>query len=302
MKTLWAVIPALLIAANSGAAEIVTETTENGVKTRWSVTSISPDNIMRIDEGGWGSSSTMSAEASAGGSPGVTYIQGRADDTTIYNPDSGEIMSVEGNICRVLSKDSAPPPGMDFMGGADMQAHQRQMAEAMQGANSQIAEAMKQAQQSGASQAQVDAMNAMLGGLGQSPIETDDALRVVSLDRMEIVGDYKTEVFLARTAAGVDKYRLYMVDVDKVPGGRSVKDGMTGMVNTYAEYMEGINAGALMDEGLTTVLTSPQFADSYPAAFEDLQMGTRTAITKASAGASDANFKPVCDKRDMMAY
>jgi len=116
------------------------------------------------------------------------------------------------------------------------------------------------------------------------------------------VGDYDTDVYLARTAGGVEKYRLYMVNIDKVPGGRDVKAGMVGMVNLYGEYMEGINAGALMDESLTTVLTSDQFKDSYPAAFEDLQRNTRTAITNASAGASNADFTPECEKRDMMSY
>jgi hypothetical protein len=220
----------------------------------------------------------------------------------IYNPDTAEIMSVEGNICRVLSRDSAPPPGMDFMGGADMQAQQRQMAEAMKGANAQIAEAMRQAKESGASQAEIDAMNAMLGNIGRSSaFATDNSLHVVSLDRSETVGDYRTDVYVARTAADVDKYRLYMVDIDKVPGGRSVKDGIVGMVNTFADYMEGINAGALMNEGLTTVLTSAQFADSYPVAFEDLRLGTRTVIVNASAAASSADFAPACEKRDMMA-
>lgn len=300
MKKLWVVIPALMIGAFAGAAEIATETTENGVKTRWSVTSISADNLMRIDEGSWGGSSTMSDEASAGGSADVTYFQSSADDTTIYDPHLEEIMSVEGNICRVLSKDSAAPPGMEFMGGADMQEHQRKMAEAFKGADAQIAGAIEQARQGGASQAQLDMMNAMLGGLGQAPVETDDTLHVVSLDRTETVGDYQTEVFLATTAAGVDKYRLYMVDIDRVPGGRSVKDGMIGMVNLYGEYMEGINAGALMDESLTTVLTSPDFADSYPAGWFDVETGTLTAITKASAAPSNADFGPDCTKKDMM--
>ena len=304
MKTLWAMVPALMIGATAGAAEIRTETTQDGHKIRWSVTRISPDDIMRVEEGGFGSSVSMSAEGSAGGTATMNYIKGDANDVTIYNPHSKEIMSVEGKVCRVLSADSAPPPGMDFMGGAEMQEHQRQMAEAMKGANAQIAQAMAQAKQGGASQAELDALNratAMLG-LTEGPEQTDDALEIISLDRKETVGEYTTDVYLARTVAGVDKYRLYMVDIDEVDGGGKVKRGMVGMVGLYGEYMEGINAGALMDESLTTVLTSEQFEDWYPAAFEDLERNTRTAIVHASAAESTANFDPDCEKKDMMSY
>jgi len=278
------------------AAQIETTTTENGVKTRWSITRIGENDVMRIDEGGWGSSVSMSGAASAGSdAASVRYEKGTVQDTIIYLPNPGEVMMVEGKVCRVLSKDSAAPPGMDFMNSPEMKEHQSQMAAAMANARAQM-------EQSGLSQAQIDAMGDLVGGFDMAEPPQDDALHFELLDKNVSVGEFTADVYAAKIASGVEKFRFYMADIDDVPGGRAVKNGMVGMMNIYAEYMSNIGAGQLMDEAVVTIMNGPKFEDQYPVAIDDLEGNSHTVISSASSARSDVDFTPDCQKKDMMEY
>lgn len=93
-----------------------------------------------------------------------------------------------------------------------------------------------------------------------------DALQMEPLKKNVAVGNFMADVYLARTTGGVEKYRSYMGDTSDVPGGRTVRHGI----------------GGVMDEGIVTMLNGEDFKDRYPVAIDDLQRGTRTDVTKAS--------------------
>ncbi len=292
MRSILLAVLALALAAPLLAAQIESKTTRNGVPESWSVTSVGPGGVLRIDEGGF------SSTASGGG---LTFAKGAIRDTMIFDPEAGEIMSVEGSVCRVLSSSSAPPPGMEFMDSAEMQAHQEEMARAMAGANEQIAEAMKQMRESGASQAELDMMENMMEGFqvpGGRP--EDNRLEIVAEDRGVSVGEFEADVYLAKSPAGVEKFRFYMTDVDDIPGGEAIKDGVVGMMNTMADVMKSMGVGQIMDDGMMTVINGPEFKGKYPVAVDDLQAGTRSEVTSASGRKADVDFSPDCEKRDMM--
>ncbi len=299
-------LPIALLAGVSFAAsdtgQIETTTTENGVKTEWTVISVGEGKKIRVDGGGWNASASASGAAAAGSGGKVSYDKGRVKDTMIYDPETREIMSVEGKVCRVMNA-SAGVPGMGHMNSPEMQAHQKQMAEAMAGANKQIAEAMAQMKKEGASQAEMDAMNQVLGGFNMAgQVPNKDALEVELVDKNVSVGKYKADVYLARTASGIEKYRFYMADVDDIPGSQPVRDGMVGMMETFAEMMDNMGVGGLMDEGISTVIASSEFKGQYPVAIDDLQRNTHTEVTNARADAGNVDFSPDCEKRDMMSY
>ncbi len=302
MRSIFLVVLLLQFTAASHAAQIETKTTENGVPTRWSITTVGDGKKIRIDEGGWNASATASGAAAAGtGGVSVDYQKGPVRDTMFYYPDPGEIWSVEGKICRVLSRDSAPPPGMGFMNSPEMQAHQKEMAKARSGASETIAKAMQDMRDSGASQAEIDAMNRVLGGLDMATAPPNKkALEVERLDKNVSVGKFKLDVYLARTAGGVEKYRFYMADVDDIPGGQDIRDGMVGMMETFAELMNRMGISGMMDEGMVTIMTGPDFEGKYPVAIDDLQRKTRTEVVSTNASAGNVDFSPDCEKRDMM--
>jgi len=296
MRNFFLVVPLLLCLNAAIAAQIETTTTENGTKTRWSVTSIGENQLMRIDEGGWGSSVTMSGEASAGSSSAnVQYEKGKVQDTIIYDPNLGEVMMVEGNVCRVLSAQSAAPPGMDFMSSPEMKDHQARMAGAM-------ADARAQMEQSGMSQAQIDAMGDVLGGFDMAEPPREDTLHFEAQEKNVSVGEFTADVYVAKTASGVEKYRFYMADIDDVPGGRAIKKGMVGMMNIYAEFMSNVGAGQLMDEALVSIMNGPRFEGEYPVAIDDLQDNSHTVISLASDDGPSVDLTPDCVKKDMMEY
>ncbi len=302
MRSIFLGILALQFAALAHAAQIETTTTENGVLTRWSITTVGDGKKIRIDEGGFNATGVASATAAAGtGGVDVSYEKGPVRDTMIFDPDNGEMMSVEGKICRVLSSKSAPPPGMEFMNSPEMQAHQQEMAKAMAGRDKKVAEAIAQMKASGASQAQIDAMSKVLGGFDMATAPPNKkALEVERVDRNVSVGEFRADVYLARTAGGVDKYRFYMADVGDIPGGQDVRDGMVGMMETFAELMKQWGVGGVMDEAIVTIMTGPDFAGKYPVAIDDLQHNTHTEVVSARASAGNVDFSPDCEKRDMM--
>ncbi len=304
MRSMLLAVLTLPLAAPLQAAQIETTTTKDGVPERWSVTSVGDGNKMRIDEGGFNAMAVASGAAAAGNEGvSVSYEKGPVRDTMIHDPAAGEIMSVEGEICRVLSSKSAPPPGMGFMNSPEMQAHQKEMAKAMAGRDKQVAEAIAQMEQSGASKAQIDAMKKVLGGFDMAtPPPNKDALEVERLEKNVSVGKFRADVYLAKTVGGEEKFRFYMTDVDDIPGGQDVRDGMVGMMESFADLMNQWGVGGVMDEAIVTIMTGPDFAGKYPVAIDDLQRNTHTEVVRASASAGDVDFTPDCKKQDMMQF
>ena len=283
---------ALLLCTPADAARIATETTENDVKVRWSVTNVSEQGVMRIDEGSWQTAATASSTASSG-SASLSYDRSAESSTMIYDPTAGEIISVEGSVCRVFAADSAPPPGMDFMGGAEMQAHQQQMAAA-------LARAKQEMKNSGMSQADMEAMSRMLDGLGNRGMAQPKAKPELSLlDDDVTVGDFDGSLYRVDNSAGVEQYRVVLVDVDDVPGGRAVRAGMDGMFAIFSDYMQGMGMSGMPGQELLRVLQDPEFAGLYPVLIEDHGRGWRTEIVAADDDAEVVEFTPDCERRGM---
>ncbi|MEL7186706.1 MAG: hypothetical protein AAFN50_09795 [Pseudomonadota bacterium] len=295
------VLALLLAGGNVLAGQIISETTENGAKTRWSVVNINADGVMRIDEGGYGAS-VSTADAGSMQASSVTYTKGNVRDTIIYNPQPGEIMSVEGNICRVLSADSAPPPGMGFMNSPEMAQHQQQMAAAMSNKDRQIQMAIQQLEQSGASQADIDRMKQMLGAFdipGMQQPETP-SYSFELLDGSASAGDFNGRRYSISDQHGAERFRVVMVPVNEVPGGRKARDGMDGMMGVFEQYMQGSGLPIGLGDGLMDIMQNDEFAGDYPALIEDLQENSITAIVSASDDAANVDFAPQCERRGMM--
>lgn len=288
------VLACVLTGSSAFAAQISSETTENGAKTRWSVINISSAGVVRIDEGGWSASVSAPAAGSLQSSS-VQFTRTEIRDTIIYNPQSAEVMSVEGDICRVLSADSAPPPGLGFMNSPEMAEHQTKMQGAM-------AEAMQQMEDSGMSQREIDAMKELMGGMAmpgmQPPSKPSYSFEL--LDSSASVGSYRGRLYSISDQHGTERYRVVMVPVDDVPGGRKARDGMDGMMNVFRQYMQGSGLPGGYGDALMEVMQDAEFSADYPARIEDLQQNSTTEIVAASSDAADVVYEPQCERRGMM--
>lgn len=287
----------LIVNIPAYAATLEVETSENGVKSSWSITYVNGAGVMRVDEGSWVASVSAPAAGSIQSST-VTYTRGRIQDTIIYNPDADEILSVEGEICRVLSADSAPPPGMGFMNSPEMQAQRQQMGSA-------AADAIKQMEQSGASPQQIQAMKDMMGTLdipGMEPPEPPSN-DIQLVDGNVTVGDYTGRRYSISDSTGTELYRVVLASVDDLPGGQQARDGMEGMMALFEEYMQGAGLPtAGLVGGLTEFMTDQQFASDYPLQVEDLQRGTVSTVILASDDIAAVEFDPECERQDMTGF
>lgn len=286
---------ALLLAGSSAfAAKITSETTENGAKTRWSVINISEAGVVRIDEGGWAASVSAPAAGSMQSSS-VQFSKGDIRDTIIYNPQSEELMSVEGDICRVLSADSAPPPGMEFMSSPEMSEHQQKMEGAM-------ADAMRQMENSGMSQKDIDKMKDFMGGMNLPGMQqqTKPSYSFELVDSNASAGEYTGRLYSITDQTGMERYRVVMVPVDDIPGGRKARQGMDGMLSLFQQYMQGAGLPGGYGDALIVIMQDSEFSGDYPASIYDARENSTTEIVDADKQAAAVEFDPQCERRGMM--
>ncbi|NNF16510.1 MAG: hypothetical protein HKN70_07160, partial [Gammaproteobacteria bacterium] len=251
---------------------------------------------LRIDEQG------IDAEASSGAVAGgnnmtTRYSAGASRDTMLYQSRGKAMVSVEGNVCRRMTADSAPPPGMPS--GRDAKQMNDQMAAAMSQANAAMEEALRQARKQGMTPEQERAMAQWTQPLmnAQSPQQKRE-VQIRKLNDSISVAGFKGDGYEVTDEKG-RLHRVWLAPASKVPGGRQVRAGLENMYNVFAAYMENMGGAGLVDRGMFTVFMKGEFANMYPIQTENSDSGEITRIVKADAGDSSADFYPECEVRDM---
>ncbi len=288
----------ILLLNTTFAAHIATETREDSVLTKRTDTYANSSGDLRIEERGYGS--TVSSAAEGGGStPNIEYVLGDVQDTMLFQINGEAIVSLEGDTCRKMTADSAPPPGLGGP-GMSLGGNQRQMADAMAQANSAIADAMAQARQQGMSDDQARALEQLTKGLGNSGmVKPRDSLDIESLNKRMQIGSYTADGYRVIDQDRVEKHRVWLVDTDKIDGGEDVRNAMEGMMKTYEAYLDSMGGGALMDTGLAAMFQKDEFSGKYPVRIEDMHSGEITDVVAADHDGPAVDYYPDCVEKDM---
>lgn len=287
----------------SMAALIVTETSNNSTKVGRTYTYANAAGDLRIDELSYGSSSssvTDAAISATNNAPKVNYHLGDIEDTTLFQTEGEAIVMLEGDICRRMTADSAPPPGLGVP-GMNLGDHNKQMADAMKQASSRIEAAMEQARKEGSMTTEQErAMKQWTDPfMTAQDIKPRDTLEVESLGERTRVGKYNAEGFLVKDLDGNEKHRVWVVPTGEVAGGAHVRGAMMGMFNTYEKYLDKMGGGALMDTGMATMFRKGELADTYPVRIEDLESGDVTNVVEAHSNGPDVEYYPDCEVKTM---
>lgn len=287
------------VCSASMAAHIVTETRNNAVKVGRTDTYANAAGDLRIDERSYGSSSSVSASAAVGSAPKVNYHLGDIEDTTLFQTRGEAIVTLEGDICRRMTADSAPPPGLGAP-GMNLGDANKQMADAMKQASSRIEEAMKQARKEGMTAEQERQLEQITKPFMEpQDIKPRDTLQVEPLGQRTRVGKYNADGFRVTDIDGNEKHRVWAVSTGEVAGGKHVRGAIMGMLNTYEKYLEKMGGGALMDTGLSNMFTKGELADMYPVRIEDLETGEVTDVIEAHSSGPDVEYYPECTEKDL---
>lgn len=291
---------AVSICSSSFAAHIITDTRDGDTLVMRTHTYANSDGDLRVDEQGFSSSSTMSSEASVNSKPKVTYTPGRIEDTIIYQSRNKAVIFLEGNICRKLTADSAPPPGVAAMGG-DIGEAQKQMADALKQASSAIEQAMEEARKQGMTPEQEKMMRKFTNpAMNLEELKPRGALSISPLNDTVKVGRYTGEGYLVADSEGNEKFKIWVTPVSKLKGAKDVRKGFEGMMETYEEYLDKMGGSALMDTGLTAMLKKDELKNMYPVRTEDLDSGEITEVVDVKSGSADVEYYPECEERDLM--
>ncbi len=284
------------------AAHIVTDTRNGDTLIKRTHTYANSDGDLRVDEQGFSSSATTSASASAGSAPKVTFTPGPIEDTMIFQAREKAVVVLEGKVCRKLTADSAPPPGLGAMGG-NMADAQRQMAEAMKQANAAMEQAMAEARKQGMTREQEAMMKKFTNPAMNIPnTKPRGTLSVSSLDDTVKVNGISGKGFLVADSDGNEKYKIYVAPVSKIKGASDVRKGLEGMMTTFEQYMDKMGGSALMDTSLSAMFKKDELKNMYPIRTVDLNSGEVTDVVEVRSGDGDAEFYPECEERDMMGF
>ncbi len=294
----------LVLSGSAFAAHIVTETRSGSTLIQRTDTYANSAGDLRMEDRAYGSSSSVSSAASAGTSnPNVEYhLSENVDDVTLFQSNGQAVVMLEGNVCRRLTADSAPPPGLGVP-GMDMGKHQEQMDQAMKQAGSAMAEAMRQAKKEGMTAEQQRALESFTKPFLDAPKPRPrNTLEIVPLNSRARVGNFTADGFLVKDLDGNEKSRIWVVDTSRIAGGRDVKRAMQGMFQVYEAYLDQMGGTALMDTGLATMFRKGVLRDKYPVRIEDLESGEITDVIQASSGGPVVDYYPACEERDMFGF
>lgn len=288
--------------SSSYAAHIVTDTRDGDTLIKRSHTYANSDGDLRVDEQGFSSSATTSDSASTKSKPKVTFTPGPIEDTMIYQSRGKAVVVLEGEVCRKLTADSAPPPGLGAMGG-NMGDARKQMAEAMQQANAAMEQAMAEARKQGMTPEQEKMMRQFTKPAMNIPdTKPRNALSISPLNDTVKVGQYSGEGYLVSDSDGNEKYKIWMTPASKIKGAKHVRKGLEGMMAVYEKYMDKMGGTALMDTSLSAMFKKDEFKNMYPIRTEDLNSGEITEVVEVRTDDGDVDFYPECEERDMMGF
>ncbi len=291
----------VVICDASMAAHIVTDTRVGSTLARRTDTYANAAGDLRVDERGYGSSSSMSAAAS-GSEPTVNFHLGGIEDTMLFQAKGQAIVILEGETCRRMTADSAPPPGLGVP-GMNLGDANKQMADAMKQAGSAIEQAMAQARRDGMTAEQQRQLEQFTKPFTEpTVIRPSDTLEVYALNQSTRVGSYNAAGFGVRDLDGNEKHRIWVVPSDDIAGGTHVRAAMQGMLDTYSEYLEKMGGGALMDTGLAAMFEKDELANTYAVRIEDLDAGEITDVVEAHNSDGGVEYYPNCVVKEMFEY
>ena len=296
------VLISVVFCHSSMAGHIVTDTRVVDTLIQRTDTYANSAGDLRVDERGYGSSSTTSADAAIGSSPSVNFHLGEINDTMLFQSNGDAIVILEGDTCRRMTADSAPPPGLGIP-GMNLGEGNKQMNDALAQASSKIEEAMRQARREGMTAEQQRQLEQFTKPFTQAQaIKPRDTLEIYSLGQRTRVGSYSAEGFGVRDLDGNEKHRVWVVPTEDIAGGSEVRNAMQGMLDTYAEYLEQMGGGALMDTGLAAMFEKAELAGKYPVRIEDLDSGEITDVVEAHSSDGGVEYYPDCVAKDIFGY
>ena len=286
----------LTVSAPAFAAHIVTETTQDNVPIKRTHHHANAAGDLRIDEQSIGARTSMSAEGGTGQAT-TEYLPGRIQDTTLYQSKDKAIVSLEGTICRKMTADSAPPPGMPT--GADMNQMNNQWADAMKQANQAMEQAMNEARKQGMTKEQERELEKWTKPFMDAPTAKKREVTVEDLNDTMTVAGYTGNGYLITDERG-EQIKVYVTKANKIPGGKHVRKGIENMFGVYSGYMDKIGGGGLIDGSSFAVFMKGEFAGTYPIYLEELSTGEITRIIEANAKGKTVEYYPKCEVRSMM--
>ncbi|MBT8077779.1 MAG: hypothetical protein KJO31_04345 [Gammaproteobacteria bacterium] len=287
------------------AAQIMMHTLQNGVLTGWSLHSVNQNGIYRIDEGAFITEASVS-ELSSGGVK-TTHRMGPTRSTTVIDKKSGKIAEIGKNRhCRVLSRDSQIPGGMDeMMGGADMQQHRQQMAQAAAGANARIDQVIAEMKANGATPEQIAMVaniQSAMGGAVAPQAQNDETLQLRPLNSSVDFNGLDAKEFMAVSAAGEPRFRFAVVDIDDLPGAGPIKEGILWTIETYQSIMQNaVGSSGPLGDSFTAVMKEPQLKKSFPVIINELRESEVNKVISATKDDKvEVQYTDLCDTESDM--